>query len=76
MKGWMRWLVLRVRSQGPGCVDGRGERRAVRGLRLDVALWKILLLRLGGGGRGMGALTGTAAGLCDGTCLFHLPPLG
>lgn len=24
----------------------------------------------------MGALTGTAAGLCAGTRLFHLPPLG
>lgn len=24
----------------------------------------------------MGALAGTAAGLCAGTCLFHLPPLG
>lgn len=24
----------------------------------------------------MGALTGTAAGLCAGTCFFHLPPLG
>lgn len=73
----MRWLVLRVRSQGHGCVDGRGDGRAVGGLRLGVvALWKSLLLRLRGGGRGMGALTGTAAGLCAGTRLFHLPPLG
>lgn len=68
----MRWLVLRVRSQGHRCVD----RRAVGGLRVGVTPWKSLLLRLGGGGRRVGALTGTAAGLCAGARLFHLPPLG
>lgn len=68
----MRWLVLRVRFQGDGCVD----RCAVRGLRVDVALRGSLPLRLGGGGRGMGALTGAAAGVCAGTRLLHLPPLG
>lgn len=66
----------RVHSQRHGCVGRGGERRAVGGLRVGVTLWKCLLLRLGGGGRGMGALTGTAAGLCAGTCLLHLPPLG
>lgn len=69
VKGWMCCLVLRVRSQRHRSVD----RRAVGGLRVGVGS---LLLRLGGGGWRVGALTGTAAGLCAGTCLFHLPPLG
>lgn len=68
--------MLRVCSKGHGCVDRGGERSAVGGLWVGVTLGKSLLLRLGGGRRGMGALTGTAAGLCAGTCLLHLPPLG
>lgn len=65
----MRQLMLRVRSQHHRCVD----RCAVGGLRVGVAS---LLLRLGAGGRRVSALARTAAGLCAGTCLFHLPPLG
>lgn len=68
--------VLRVRSQSHRCVDRGGERGAAGGLGVGVALWRCLLLRLGGGRRGMGTLTGTAAGLCAGTGLFHFPPLG
>lgn len=75
VKGWRHWLVLWVRSQGHRGFDRGGERSVVGGLRVGVAFCKRLLLRLGGGGRGMGALTRTAAGLCAGTCLFHLPPL-
>lgn len=69
----MRQLMLRVRSQRHRCVDRRVDRRAVGGLRVGVAS---LLLRLGEGGRRVSALARTAAGLCAGACLFHLPPLG
>lgn len=75
MKGWRHWLVPWAHSQGHRGVDRGGERSAVGGLWVGVALCKRLLLRLWGGGRGMGALTRTAAGLCAGTRLFHLPPL-
>lgn len=76
VEGRRRRLVLRVGSQGHGGADGSGEGRADGGLLVGVALRRRLLLRLGGGGRGLGALTGAAAGLCAGTRLFHLPPLG
>lgn len=68
--------MLGIRPQGRRCVDGGGGRRAVGGLRVGVALCECLLLRLGGGGGGVSALAGTAACLCAGAGLFHLPPLG
>ncbi len=69
----MRQMMLRVHSQYHRCVDRCDDRRAVGGLRVGVAS---LLLTLGEGGRRVSALARTAAGLCAGTCLFHLPPLG
>lgn len=68
----MRRLVIRVCFQGDRCVD----RRAVGGLRVGVSLGGSLPLRLGGGGRGVGALARAAAGVCAGARLLHLPPLG
>lgn len=59
-------------------VRDQSERRAHGGLGNNGRLfirWR-LILRLGGRGRGVRALTGAAAGLCAGAGLLHLPAFG
>lgn len=65
-------FLLGVRPQRHRRVDGR----AVGGLQVGVSPRRGLLVRLGGGGRGVGALAGAAARLRAGTGFLHLPPLG